>query len=82
VVRRVDGRLPGQFLREEVCGPLGLDFWFGLTDAQQERAVELTGFPDFLQMQRTRPGTPELYWRAVETPPGARDPDVLTGVLI
>ena len=31
LVRRVDGRGVGQFLREEICGPLGLEFVFGLS---------------------------------------------------
>jgi CubicO group peptidase (beta-lactamase class C family) len=43
LVRRADGRGPGRFLREEVCGPLGMDFFFGLTAAEQARAVDLTG---------------------------------------
>src|SRR5580692_10373721 len=48
LVRRVDGRRIGRFLREEICGPLGLDFAFGLSPAQQaegevqpERAADL-----------------------------------------
>ena len=35
LVRRAGGRGLGRFLREEVCGPLGLDFFFGLTAAEQ-----------------------------------------------
>ena len=34
VVRRVDGRSLGTFLREEVCGPHGLDFHVGLREAE------------------------------------------------
>ena len=34
VVRRIDGRSPGQFLREEVCRPLGLEFAIGLTPSE------------------------------------------------
>ena len=41
VVRRVDGRDIGQFFAEEVAGPLGLDFWIGLPDAEQDRVVPL-----------------------------------------
>ena len=43
VVRRADGRAPGAFLREEVCGPAGLDFAIGLDDRRLPRAVDLTG---------------------------------------
>lgn len=35
LVRRADGRGVGRFLREEVCGPAGLDFAAGLSPAQQ-----------------------------------------------
>jgi CubicO group peptidase (beta-lactamase class C family) len=41
VVRRIDGRPIGQFFAEEVAGPLGLDFWIGLPDDQQDRVVPL-----------------------------------------
>lgn len=41
VVRRIDGRPIGQFFAEEVAGPLGLDFWIGLPDEQQDRVVPL-----------------------------------------
>src|SRR4029079_4221905 len=44
VVRRVDGRSLGTFLREEGCGPLGLDFQVGLGDAELGRVAYLTGF--------------------------------------
>ena len=44
VVRAVDGRSLGRFLREEVCGPLGLDFHIGLGDAELARVADLTGF--------------------------------------
>jgi CubicO group peptidase (beta-lactamase class C family) len=73
LVRRVDGRSLGRFLRDEVTGPLGLDFAIGLTDAEQARCVDLTGF-DALP-----PGGTELYERAIGNPPGARDPAVVNG---
>jgi CubicO group peptidase (beta-lactamase class C family) len=73
LVRRVDGRGPGRFLREEVCGPLGLDFAFGLTPGEIARAVELTGL-------ETLPGpSTALYARAIGNPPGTRDPAVVNG---
>lgn len=40
IVRRVDGRTLPQFLREEVTGPLGLDYQFGLSAADQARCAE------------------------------------------
>src|SRR5690349_9716224 len=77
VVRRVDGRGLGRFLREEVCGPLGLDYFVGLTAAEQARAVELTGLAEYFGPKLAdRPG---LGRRAVSNPPGAFDPVVVNG---
>src|SRR3712207_6486706 len=77
VVRRVDGRTLGRFLREEVCGPHGLDFHIGLGDEELARVADLTGFDAaFLAAQA---GSLELYRRGIANPPGARDPRVLNG---
>jgi CubicO group peptidase (beta-lactamase class C family) len=71
LVRRIDGRSVGMFLRDEVCGPLGLDFAIGLGPTDQARAVEITGLDEGFGAPVA--GEPELYRRAVENPPGARD---------
>jgi len=73
VVRRVDGRAPGRFLREEVCGPRGIDFAVGLSAAEQHRAVDVTGLGDEDFRQRVLAGRTPLYERAVSNPPGAWD---------
>src|SRR5690242_3826952 len=78
LVRRIDGRGLGRFLREEVCGPLGLDFSFGLAAAGQARAVDLTGVTEHAQ-QQLAPGAPELYRLAMSNPPGALDTAVVNG---
>jgi CubicO group peptidase (beta-lactamase class C family) len=41
IVRRVDGRSLGRFFADEIAGPLGIDFWIGLPDDQQDRVVPL-----------------------------------------
>lgn len=41
LVRRVDGRTLGTFLREEVAGPLGADIHIGLDDAEFPRVAEM-----------------------------------------
>ncbi|MGA5200430.1 serine hydrolase domain-containing protein [Streptomyces variegatus] len=41
VVRRITGLLPGEFLHEEVTGPLGLDFTIGLPEKEAGRVAEL-----------------------------------------
>ncbi len=46
VVRRVSGKSLGTFFREEVAGPLGLDFWIGLPEALESRVAPIAGlFP-------------------------------------
>ena len=45
VVRRVDGRSLGTFLREEVCGPRGLDFAIGLGRASKLAPSSSPGSP-------------------------------------
>lgn len=76
LVRRVDGRTLGSFLREEVCGPGGLDFAIGLDRAALARAVDLTGLDD-PAWQPGAPGRPELLRRALFNPPGALDSAVV-----
>jgi CubicO group peptidase (beta-lactamase class C family) len=71
VVRRVDGRRPGRFLREELPA---LDFHVGLDAAEQARAVELTGFAALAGGDH-----PALYDAAVGNPPGLLDPAVVNG---
>lgn len=45
VIRRVSGRMPAEFLREEITGPLGIDFTIGLPDKEAGRAAELVHAP-------------------------------------
>jgi CubicO group peptidase (beta-lactamase class C family) len=78
LVRRVDGRGIGRFLREEVCGPLGLDFAFGLSPSERDRAVDITGLDDAFRAANAA-GRPPLYLRAISNPPGAQDGDVVNG---
>ncbi|MFJ8751101.1 serine hydrolase domain-containing protein [Streptomyces sp. NPDC102441] len=41
VVRRITGLLPGEFLRKEITGPLGIDFTVGLPEKDAGRVAEL-----------------------------------------
>ncbi|MEY2432270.1 MAG: hypothetical protein QOC92_1995 [Acidimicrobiaceae bacterium] len=43
LIRRVDGRGLGQFFAEEIAGPLGLEFWIGLPDAEEPRVAPIIG---------------------------------------
>ncbi len=71
LVRRVDGRSLGGFLRDEVCTPRALDFSVGLTAEDQARAADLTCLEDLT------PPHGDLHRRAAENPPGVRDPGVV-----
>ena len=41
VVRRVSGKSLGTFFRDEIAGPLGLDFWIGLPEAVEPRVTPM-----------------------------------------
>jgi CubicO group peptidase (beta-lactamase class C family) len=41
ILRRITGRSPGTYLREEVTGPLGVDFWVGLPESEERRVARL-----------------------------------------
>jgi CubicO group peptidase (beta-lactamase class C family) len=75
VVRAVDGRSLGRFLRDEICVPHDLDFHIGLEHGELARVADLTGYGD--DFTASQQGYPELYPRAIGNPPGARDPRVV-----
>lgn len=77
VVRRVDGRTLGTFLREEVCGPEDLDFHVGLGDDELRRTADLTGFAD--DFRRAQRDASPVMQQALANPPGALDPAVVNG---
>ena len=41
MVRRASGKSLGAFFREEIAGPLGLDFWIGLPEAMEPRVAPI-----------------------------------------
>jgi CubicO group peptidase (beta-lactamase class C family) len=41
IVRRVSGRSLGQFFREEVAEPLGLEFWIGMPEEHEPRVAPI-----------------------------------------
>jgi len=81
LVRRVDGRRVGAFLREEVCAPLGLDFTIGLTPGEQRRAVDITGLDAAFRLGAAA-GRPDLYQRAIGNPPGIQDAAVVNSAAL
>jgi CubicO group peptidase (beta-lactamase class C family) len=74
VIRRVDGRSPGMYCREEIAGPLGIDFHIGLDARDDVRCAEVIAAPP------PAPGQPNPFAaidpesmsaKAVNNPPGA-----------
>jgi CubicO group peptidase (beta-lactamase class C family) len=54
VVRRVSGKRVSQVFAEEIAGPLGLDFWIGLPEAEDHRvAPHFSPTPGFTSDQLT-----------------------------
>ena len=45
LVRRITGRSLGTFFRDEIAGPLGLDFWIGLPAEAEPRVARITPPP-------------------------------------
>jgi CubicO group peptidase (beta-lactamase class C family) len=82
IFRRVDGRTIGRALREDLAGPLGLDLWIGLPDAEHGRVAEVRrppALPDlgpiteprrlaFLTRWATPGGVSQAEWRRAEIP--------------
>ncbi len=44
-LRRVDGRMPGRFVAEEIAAPLGLDLFIGLPAKEEHRVADLVSCP-------------------------------------
>jgi CubicO group peptidase (beta-lactamase class C family) len=45
LIRRTDGRTPGQFVADEIAGPLGVDLWIGLPETEEPRVSPIIGQP-------------------------------------
>ena len=45
VIRLIDGRTCGEFVRDEIAGPLGVDFFIGLPESEDSRTADLLPAP-------------------------------------
>jgi CubicO group peptidase (beta-lactamase class C family) len=52
VVRRVSGRSLGTYLRDEIAGPLGAEFFVGLPASEEHRVARLVSFLESLESGR------------------------------
>ncbi|MGZ3370609.1 MAG: serine hydrolase domain-containing protein [Caulobacteraceae bacterium] len=80
--RRADGRTLGHALRDELCEPLGLEFWIGLPEAEDPRVCQVQrppAMPDlgpiteakrlaFLEPWSSVASRDVRRWRAMESP--------------
>jgi len=85
-LRRADGRMPGQFVADEIARPLGVEFYIGLPRDRDHRAAELTasddasawvaeirknGYPQSMENPTVVATTPNARaWRAADIPGG------------
>ena len=76
VVRRVDGRTLGSFLRAEIASPLALDFQVGLTPDEIERCATVHAIDeDWATATLGEPDSPSV--QALGNPPGLRDLELI-----
>lgn len=54
MVHRSTGRRMGAFLRDEVTGPLGVDFWMGLPEQFEPRVAPMIAYPPDAAARDTR----------------------------
>ena len=62
VIRRITGKTPGTYLREEIAGPLGLDMHIGLDAKDDARAGDMIAMPP------PGPGEPNLFAEIMKNP--------------
>ena len=67
LIRRTDGRSLGRFLAEEVCGPLGIEYWIGLPPEHHDRCAEFFGETAGTLFDRSQPDS--LKFRAMAQVP-------------
>ena len=62
VIRRISGKTPGVYLRDEIAGPLGADFHIGLDAKHDARTANMIAAPP------PAPGEPNLFAEVMKDP--------------
>jgi len=73
LVRRIGGKSLGTFFRDEIAGPLGLDFWIGLPEALEARVAPIRMAPltgETTPVLRAMANHHTLTSKAFMNPPG------------
>lgn len=77
IVRRITGKTPGTFFREEIALPLGIDYWFAVPKAEQHRVSEVlpnAGSVTYTQQAQGSATKLGRAWRILpNVDPAARD---------
>jgi CubicO group peptidase (beta-lactamase class C family) len=69
IFRRATGRKPGEALRAEVCGPLGLDIWIGLPAGEHHRVAEVQKPPGPALIGEVTPIKRTAFYSSWSAPP-------------
>lgn len=71
LIRRITGKSVGRYFREEIAGPLSLDFWIGLPASEHERVARMAqAKPSEAPDSGERAGQPNLMRMMMENPTG------------
>jgi CubicO group peptidase (beta-lactamase class C family) len=62
VIRRISGKTPGAYLRDELAGPLDLDFQIGLAAKHDARTADMLAAPP------PAPGEPNMFAEMMKNP--------------
>jgi CubicO group peptidase (beta-lactamase class C family) len=73
IIRRIDGRPVNVFLQEEVCLPLGAEFYIGMGPAQLTRVADMIDNPANTQYEKAGSGETNVgrAWNAMPIPRNA-----------
>jgi CubicO group peptidase (beta-lactamase class C family) len=74
VIRRVAGKSPGAFLRDEIAGPLGIDFHIGLAPQAEARCAQFIRTTEHAMLRQAVEESSTLFTRAWSV--FARDEDL------
>jgi CubicO group peptidase (beta-lactamase class C family) len=69
LIRRVTGRMPGDYLAREVVEPLGLDFFLGLPESEDGRVATLYPAPEARALDELAAADPAALFARVMTGP-------------
>jgi CubicO group peptidase (beta-lactamase class C family) len=69
LIRRVTGRMPGDYLADEVVRPLGLDFFLGLPESEDGRVATLYPAPEASALDELAAADPTTLFARVMTGP-------------